>query len=190
MTSRPYPKALDRALRPLEFRRKRLDWVRVRGELEETVNLQSGWLGGRTVNLWIKNLETEKLYLEIFGSDGAIQMPPISKRIGILIDNHDHWWGDEPEGPEDMANWVVRVGLPWFDRSPSLEDQAVNWYGRGTAMRGYYGPGLIGLGLTLYRMGERDEACEVLNKPVPKTAGHTWPGKVARVREWLGCPSA
>jgi hypothetical protein len=113
----------------------------------------------------------------------------ISKSIGILIDNHARWWHDEPNGPEEMAEATVRFGLPWFDRSPTLEDQAVNWYGRGRQMRGYYGPGLIGLGLTLYRMGELDEACAVLNKPVPKTASQNWAKKVARVREWLGCRS-
>lgn len=155
------------------------------------MNLQPSWLGGRTVNLFIKNIETEKVYVQIFASDGVTAMGSISVRIGQLIDNHDKWWGDEPDGPEEMADLTVRFGLPWFDRFQTLEDQAANWYGRhSTRMRGYNGPSLIGLGLTLYRMGQLDEACAVLSKPVPKTAIKVWVEKVARVREWLGCQSA
>ena len=90
-----------------------------------------------------------------------------------------------------MADLTVRFGLPWFDRFQTLEDQAANWYGRfSTHTRGYNGPSLIGLALTLFRMGELEEACAVLSKPVPKTAIKVWVEKVARVREWLGCDPA
>lgn len=191
MTCRPYAKVMDMALRQHGFERRGSDWVRIRGELEETVNIQPSYLGGRTVNLLIKNLETEKIYVRIFASEGAIRMGSISARIGELIDNYDRWWGDEPTGPEEMADLTVRFGLPWFDRFQTLEDQAANWYGRySTQTRGYHGPSLIGLGLTLYRMGEIDEACAVLSKPVPRTAIKTSVETVARVREWLGCGRA
>jgi len=188
VTRRPYAKILDTALKPFGFARKGLDWTRVRGDLEETVNLQPSWLGGRTVNLYVKDLETEKLFLEIFGSEGAIRMPPISARVGQLIDNRDHWWGDEPNGPERMAESTVRFGLPWFDKVRTPEEQAANWYGRYSKdTRSYYVPGMIGLALTLYRMGELAEACLVLNAPVPRTANAEGVRKIARVREWLGC---
>jgi len=51
--------------------------------------------------------------------------------------------------------------------------------------RGYYAPGMIGLALTLYRMGEVDEALAVLAKPVPKLAIAPWVEKVVRVRDWM-----
>jgi hypothetical protein len=140
----------------------------------------------------MKDLETEKLFLEVFGSEGAIQMPPTQTRIGTLIDGYDRWWKkDEPNGPANMAEAVVKYGLPWFDRVRSLDEQAANWYARETALtsRGYFGPGLVGLALTLWRMGEFREACEVLRKPVPKTAIPASVASVARLREWLGCGS-
>ena len=192
MTRRSFPKALDDALRPFGFTRHGDDWIRVRGDMWECVNRQSSWLGGVTANLRIKDLETEKLFLEVFGHEGWTQMPWVDVRIGQLAHGHDRWWKtDEPDGPADLAASVVTFGLPWFDRVRSLEDQAKNWYARETALtsRGYFGPSLVGLALTLYRMGEVEEACRVLRKPVPKTAIPTNVEKVSRVRDWLGCPA-
>lgn len=193
MKRQSYPKALDDALRPFGFERQGDDWIRVRGDMWECVNRQSSWLGGVTVNLDMKDLQTEKLFLSIFASSGAIQMPTIGARIGELIDGYDRWWKkDEPNGPAEMAQAVVEHGLPWFDRVRTLEEQAANWYGRAGALtsRGYHGSSLVGLALTLYRMGEREEACRVLSKPVPRTAIRSSVEKVARVRDWLGCRSA
>jgi hypothetical protein len=155
----------------------------------ECVNRQAGQFGV-TVNLLMKDLETEKLFLEIFGSEGAIQMPPISERIGQLIDGYDHWWkGEERDGPEKLAEAVLAYGLPWFDKVRTLEQQADHWYARREALsiRGYHGRSLIGLALTLYRMGEVLEACDILGKPVPKTAIASNVASVAKAREWLGC---
>ena len=190
MTRRSYAKALDEALRPAGFHRSGDDWIRIRGDMWECVNRYSSWLGGVTLTLYAKDLETEKLFLEIFKSRGAIQMPPTSTGIGALIDGGSRWWKkDEPDGDSSIAETVVRYGLPWFDRVRTLEEQAENWFARKTALtaRGYFGPGLIGLALTLYRMGNLQEACDVLRKPVPKTAIKASVDTVACVREWLGC---
>lgn len=190
MTRPSYPKALDDVLRPLGFKRTGDDWVRIRGDMWECVNRQSSWLGGVTVNVCMKDLETEKLFLSIFGADGAVEMAPLVIRVGTLIDNHDRWWkSDEPNGPREMADAVLKYGLPWFDQVRTLEQQAENWFARRTApsSRGYHSPSLIRLALTLYRMGEIREACEVLRKPVPRTAIQGGVRDVARVREWLDC---
>jgi len=155
----------------------------------ECVNRQSGRLGV-TVNFFMKDLKTEELFLQIFGSEGAIQMPPRSARIGALVDGFDRWWkSDEADGAKTLADALVGYGLPWFDKAPTLEQQAEHWYGRRTALseRGYNGPSLIGLALTLYRLGEVGEACEVLRKPVPKTAIQASVRAVSRVRAWLEC---
>jgi hypothetical protein len=193
MTRASYAKALDRALQPLGFSREGDDWVRIRGDMWECVNRQSSWLGGVTVNLYMKDLETEKLYLEIFGATGAVQMPAIDTRIGALMDGYDHWWkSNEADGPSTLAKAVVEKGLPWFDRVRTLEEQAEHWFGRKTALssRGYHGRSLVGLALTLYRMGDTAEAREILRKPVPKTAIPANVEQVAKVREWLGCEAA
>ncbi len=186
-----YAKALDKALSPHGFTRDGDDWIRIRGDMWECVNRQSSWLGGVTVNLEMKDLETEKLFLEIFAPSGAIQMQPISVRIGNLIDGYDRWW-EKDEPVSSLTEAVLQYGLPWFERVRTLPQQAENWYGRKTALtgRGYHWPSLVELALTLYRMGEPAEACEVLRKPVPRTAIQSAVDKVARTRAWLGCDPA
>jgi hypothetical protein len=185
-----FVRALDRVLPPLGFRRSGNDWVRIRGDMWECVNRQVSNHFEVTINLYIKDLKTEKLYLDIFASGGAVQMPPIDTRVGELIDGYDRWWrSDEPNGPSNMVADLVKYGLPWFDRVRTLEEQAELWCDRKGALtsRGYHGFSLIRLALTLYRMGEIGEACEVLRKPVPKTAIESSVRSVARLREWLGC---
>jgi len=193
MRRQSYAKALDLALRPFGFTRQGDDWIRIRGDMFECINRQSSWLGGVTVNLDVKDLETEKLFLEIFADEGAIQILSSKEaRIGELIDGYDRWWKkDEPNGPAEMAEAVVRYGLPWFDPILSLEEQAANWFDREGALtsRGYHWPSLVQLALTLYRMGEVEEACRVVNKPVPRTAHPAAAQKVAKVRNWLGRPA-
>ncbi len=68
---RSYAKALDKVLVPRGFARSGDDWVRVRGDMWECLNRQSSWLGGVTVNLYMKDLVTESLFLEIFAPDGV-----------------------------------------------------------------------------------------------------------------------
>lgn len=192
MTRKSYAKALDDALRPLGFARRGDDWIRVRGDMWECVHRHASWLGGVTVDLLQKDLATEKLFLEIFAAEGAIQMPPVDVRIGQLIGGVSRWWTkDELDGPADMAASVVDFGLPWFDKVRTLEQQAADWYNRKGALtvRGYHGGSLVKLALTLYRMGEREEACRILAKPVPRTAIPSSVADVARVRDWLGCPA-
>ena len=64
--SRPsYAKALTKLLQPLGFQRDGYDWIRVRGDMWECVNLQISWLGGVTANIEMKDLETEKILQSI-----------------------------------------------------------------------------------------------------------------------------
>ncbi len=191
MTKASYAKAITQALTPFGFKRSGSNWVRIRGDMWECVNLQrSQFAPELTVNLVQKDLETERLYLEIFGPDGAIQMQPQSDRIGQLIDGYDRWWEiDQPDGPEQLADAVVKYGLPRFDRVRTLAEQAEYWYHRPTLLgsSGYPSRLMEHLALTLYRMGETEEACAVLRKRVTKTANSYHVDQVAKMRAWLGC---
>ena len=187
-----YAKALDETLTPLGFTRKGDEWTRVRGDMSESVLRNASWSsGGVTVQFSMKDIETEKLYLEILGPSGAIQMPSGGQSIGGLIDGYSRWWkADEPDGPQQMAEAVVKYGLPWFDRVRTLEDQAAKWYNRdgffASSKPWSYSPGVVGLALTLYRMGELEQACWVVSRPAARFV----PGgtkDVEKVREWLGC---
>lgn len=191
--ARSYAKSLDQTLVPLGFKRSGDDWVRVRGDMWECVNRQSSQWAGVTVNLLVKDIETEKLFLTIFGSEGAVVMPPITTRIGELMGGPDRWWrSSEAGGPDEMMKLLLQYGLPWFDEVRTLEEQAEHWYARKTALssRGYHGLSLVGLALTLYRMGEIEEACKVLHKPIPRTAIKVNVAWVAKTRAWLGCDPA
>lgn len=189
MTSRSYSGALDDALRPLGFQRNGDDWVRVRGDIREWVNRQSGRLGV-TLNLQVADIETNRLFADIFREEGLLELFRPYVRIGQIIDRHDRWWrSDQPGGPQDMIEALITDGLPWLDKTRTLEQQAEDWYARSAYLnvRSYNANSLIGLALTLYRMGEIQEACEVLRKPVTRRAIPSGVAKVAKLREWLGC---
>ena len=88
MTRLSYKKALDRALEPLGFirRDKPSGWFRMRGEIQDWVNLQKSWIDGSvTINLYAMNLETQRMLLAI---DCEITLETIlfGKRIRQLVD--------------------------------------------------------------------------------------------------------
>lgn len=186
MKARTYRQALDDLLLPEGFSRDGPDdWIRTRGDVREIVNLQRGSLGaGVTVNLEQYDLETDRIMRAIPSKRGLFA-PPISYRIGALMDGYDHWWRNNPDGPAELKEAVEIYGLPHFDRVRSLQDQAANWYGRRSER--LWGPSLPQLAVTLYRMGELSEARQVIMTQPPKTAIPTLVEKVMDVRRWLGC---
>lgn len=187
MTHRSYAKALDALLRPLGFQRDGNDWARVRGDMWERVDLQVSWVAGVTANVAMKDLETEKV-LRAIPSAEPIFMRPVTYRIGALIDGMDKWWRNDPNGPAELAEAMKIHGLPWFETVRTLEDQAARWYGRGSSKH-QYGPSMIPLAVTLYRLGEVEEACAALPWPPPRTAIPSLVADVECVRRWLGCPT-
>ena len=188
MTRRSYAKALDALLTPLGFQRDGNDWIRVRDDMWECVDLQVSGVAGVTANVAMKDLETEKIVTDIPSAE-RISFRPVTYRIGMLIDGHDKWWRNDPTGPAELAEAVRAYGLPWFDTVRTLEDQAARWYGRGSSKR-QYGPSMIPLAVTLFRLGEIEEACEALPWPPPRTAIPSLVAHVEAVRRWLACPSA
>lgn len=184
MSRLSYTKALDDLLRPLEFQRQGRDWTRVRGEIEERVDLQKSWVDGSvTVNVWARNLETEKI-LESIPCYEVLGIIQFGVRIGSLIDGYDRWWKNDPTGPVELAEATRIHAIPWFDKVRSLEDQASKWYGRGTT-RPWSSPNLGALAVTLYRLGEIAEALAMFDAPVPKTANSTIVARGRCVQRWL-----
>lgn len=184
MTRLSYTKALDRALQPLGFAREGRDWKRLRGEIQDWVNLQKSWVdGGVTVNLFAKNLETERI-LKSIPCDEVPGIIQFGQRIGQLIDGRDRWWKNDPNGPIEVAEAVLAYGIPWFERVRSLEDEASNWYFRGTT-GSWRKPNLTALAVTLFRLGALDEALTLFEEPVPKTASRTLVTQGRCVQRWL-----
>lgn len=183
--SRPsYTRALDRALTPLGFVREDRGWIRQRGEIRDWVDLQKSSIDGSvTVNLFAKNLETERI-LRSIPCEKGLGIRQFGQRIGELIDGRDRWWKNDPDGPAEVAEAVLQHGIPWLERVRSLEDEASNWYGRGTT-GSWRKPNLTVLAVTLFRLGALQEALALFEEPVPRTAIPTLVTEGRCVQRWL-----
>lgn len=186
MTRLSYTKALDRALAPLGFTRQgnAKDWFRLRGEIQDWVNLQKSWIDGSvTINLFAKNVETERM-LRAVDCETRLGIRQAGQRIGQLIDGYDRWWKNNPDGPGEVAESVLTYGIPWFERVQSLEDEASIWYWRGTT-GAWSKPNLTALAMTLFRLGAIQEALALFDEPVPKRAIPTLVTEGRCMQRWL-----
>ena len=148
------------------------------------MNLQKSWVDGSvTVNLFAKNLETERI-LESIACDEVLGIVLFGQRIGALIDGRDRWWKNDPNGPAEVAEAVQVYVIPWFERVQSLEDEASKWYGRGTT-GSWRKPNLTVLAVTLFRLGALEEALALFDEPVPKTAIPLFVIEGRCVQRWL-----
>ena len=187
MTRKSYVVALDEVLAPMGFKRTEKQWSRVVGTMREEVSLQWSQFAGTTANLWSKDLATEELLRQAIPWKRTALLASID-RIGELMRGNDRWWKNDPNGPAELAEAIRVHAPPYFEGKRSLEDQArlfgraePRWMPSGTASRMY-------LALTLYRMGELEEACAALRGPPPRTAPTSWVAQAESVRKWLGCP--
>jgi hypothetical protein len=180
----PYVKALHALLKPLGFVRKGNEWTRIRDDIWECIDIQGSWLGGVTVNVSAKDLKTAEI-LEAIPCAEELWLSPITSRVGTLIDGRDRWWKDEPDGPAEMVEAVRVCGLPWFDRVRSVEDQAAKWYGRHSIEGPWRSPSLPAQAVTLYRLGELDEALALFAAPERKTSIPNYVAKCRCVERWL-----
>jgi hypothetical protein len=180
----PFAKALHALLKPVGFKRKGNDWTRIRDGMLERIDIQGSWLGGVTANVSAWDVKTAEI-LEAIPCEEELWLPPTRMRVGHLIDGYDRWWKDEPNGPTEMAEAVRVYGLPWFDRVRSVEDQAARWYGRHSAESPWRGPSLPALAVTLYRLGELEEALTLFQAPERRTTPPNYVAKCRCVERWL-----
>ncbi|MDP2012233.1 MAG: DUF4304 domain-containing protein [Phenylobacterium sp.] len=185
MSRKTYPAALNEVLAPLGFKREGMVFSRAHGDLLEQVDLQVSQVAGVTANLWTKNLATEELHRQ-----AVLGRPPMLRRmfiirIGTLIDGYDRWWRGDPNGPAELAEAVRIHAPPYFDARRSLEAQALTLGRNEPRWRNSFER--IYLALTLYQMGELDEACAALTNPA-KALSPSDQAEVDGVRLWLGCP--
>jgi hypothetical protein len=185
MSRKSYVSALDETLKPLGFQRAGRVWSCQVGTVLEQIDLQVSSIAGTTANLWTKDLATEALLREAIPWKRPIGIIQEGFRIGGLMEgNLDRWWKSDPNGPAELAE-ALKVHAPgYFESRRSIEAQA-RYFGRGSP-RWHWTPGRIYLALTLYRMGEIEEACSALSDP-PKSLVGTWKDQVDSVRDWLRC---
>ena len=189
MTRLSYTKALSQLLEPLDYSldTKAKEWARIRDGMWACVHLQKSWIdGGMTVNLFAKDLVTDSI-LRSIPCKNLLGARTISVRIGRLIDGPnslDRWWKSDPNGPTEVAEAVRTYGIPWFDAVQTLEDQASKWFYRGGS-HSWRDRHLCDLAVTLYRMGEIDEALALFDAPLPKTALEPLVPEGLCVQRWL-----
>ena len=184
MSRRSYVSALDDVLTPLGYQRTGRRWSRIVGDNLEEIDLQVSSIAGTTANLWTKDLVTEELLREAIPWKRPLGIIQEGQRIGHLMCGLDIWWKNNPNGPAELADALSAYAQPYFEANRSLEDQASH-FGR-AAQRWGNSPGRMYLALTLFRMGEIDEACRALSNP-PKSVIGVWKAQVDSVRSWLGC---
>lgn len=188
MSRKSYVAAVDDVLKPMGFVRNGRQWTRRVGTVEETVALQVSSIAGTTANLWSYDTATNDLLKEAIPWKPDVGMELYASRIGTLMTGYDRWWKNDPNGPAELAEALRIHAPPFFEARRSLEAQAMRfgraadkWKKSDTNRRIY-------LALTLYRMGELDEACKALRDP-PKTMPASWLAEIESVRRWLGCPA-
>jgi len=188
MSRKTYVAAIDAVLKPMGFTRNGRQWVRMVGTVEETVDLQVSSIAGTTANLWSYDTATSALLKKAIPWKPDIEMVLSAWRIGTLMDGRDRWWKNDPNGPVELAEALRVHAPPFFEARRSLEAQAFGfgrlaerWLKGATTRRLY-------LALTLYRMGEVEEACEKLRNP-PKSTDAYWMAHIESVRKFLGCPA-
>ena len=187
MTRLSYTKALDNLLVPLGFEREKNMWSRPSGDILEQLNLQKSWVDGSvTVNLFAKDIETERI-IKTIPCKHVLGIVQLSVRFSELIEGSDGrslWWKNNPEGPAEVARLTQRYALPWFAKVVSLEDQGREWYPRGTKGT-WKKPNLGALVVTLYRLGELDEALALFDEPIPRTANPVMVEKARCIESWV-----
>jgi hypothetical protein len=138
-----------------------------------------------TVNFSAKDVRTAEI-LEAIPCEEDLWLSPVTARIGQLIDRrHREWEKDEPNGPAEMTEAVRIYGLPWFDRVRSVEDQAAKWYGRHWDKSPWRNTSLPELAVTLYRLGQVEEALKLFEAPERKTTPPRLVTECRCVERWL-----
>lgn len=142
---------------------------------------------GTTANLWSYDAATNDLLKEAIPWKPDVGMVLSARRIGTLINGYDRWWKNDPNGPAELAEALGVHAPPFFEARRSLEAQAMAFGRSADKWRKGETNSRIYLALTLYRMGEPEEACQVLRDP-PKMTRPSWLAQIESVRKWLGCP--
>ena len=184
MSRKSYAGTLNEVLAPMGFKREGMIWSRTVGTVLEEIDLQTSQIGGVTANLAAKDLATEALLLEAIPWKRPNAILPPYQRIGHLMGNYDRWWKNDPNGPTELTE-AIRIHAPqYFEPRRSLEAQAYNFGRHSESLTRSSFPTRIYLALTLYRMGEVEEALAKLRQP-PKSISPNALKEVESVLEWL-----
>lgn len=187
MSRLSYTRSLDNLLLPLGFERQKNMWTRISGDIRERLNLQKSWVDGSvTVNLWADSVETLRI-IETIPCKHELGFFTFGQRISGLVEEFnglDRWWKNNPDGPREVAGLVEKHALSWFSKVITPDDQARYWYSRGKIST-WGQPNLAALVVTLYRLGELDEALALFDEPIPRMANPVMVEKARCIQSWV-----
>ena len=191
-----YVKAISEALEPLGFEYKvpkfrDKEWFRLRDGFEGCVLLQINSIADTTGNLSTRDMTTVAILERAAPQDDPGWGYAEFVRLGALVDCHDRWWRDDPNGPAEMVALIKSHGLAYFESLRTLEAQAKQ-FGLGSHRPWGHVPRLLRLAVTLWRMERGDEACALLTNPPNGPISKPLPNWLARtdaLRAWLECES-
>jgi hypothetical protein len=181
--------ALDHLLMPFGFIRDGEYWTRYFENIEEAIHLQKSNTLGLTVNIHSVDNSSKRMLIEGVGPKAPSLYYWVSVRIGALMDNYDHWWKAGPQAIEEIPRLVSELALPFLEKMRSPAEQADRFGRRAVGEPGpRHIPSALKLAITLYRMGEKEEACRALVIPKRRTETAVWAAQVPALRAYLGCP--
>jgi hypothetical protein len=189
MGGKSFTRALQEVLEPEGFVRNGRMWIRERSGLKDMIGLQTSSYLGSTVNIHFVDLISLGILYDALPPKLRDFAYPVNARISELMGEvYDKWWRRTPGAAAEVAEAVRMFALPFFEQLHPLESQA-NRYGRRAAPSERFvgGPSAMFLAVTLMRMGEREEACAVLNKPHRRRDMQIWIDRIAALRRHLGC---
>ena len=119
-----YNTAVDAALVPHDFVRKKQEWTRIRSGFVDILDVQvSSDFRSVTINISIIEQRTFEIFSGRRSNDETSYYDfTFDERLNIIITGYDRWWprGD-PETPALMAAAVQDHALPYFEKMHSLE---------------------------------------------------------------------
>jgi hypothetical protein len=187
MRGKSFTSAVNDVLEPAGFTRAgRATWNRTAGGYRDAISLQTIQSLGTVVNVYTVDL-TSKAILDSCAPDqsGGL-MYPVYERLGLLMGPFDRAWRQGRDRPSDLAAAIVNHALPFLDRMHDLV-QLMGYLSRG-AKKWREFTEVVYLAITLYRLGETDQACRLLAHP-PRRLGDGGRIKVAALRDYFDCPS-
>lgn len=179
---------LDAELCPLDFNRSKVTWNRSFDGFIDVVDVQRSKSRELvTLNAGVLDVATHEL---VFGAKipETIEEPwcTVRARIGELVEGKDLWWkATDPATPDNLVEKLRDHVLPFFQRMHSLAEMAEFLIATGVQRRKYPLP-ILQLAALRFRMGERTEACRILDE-IRASGIQAWQARVAGLRARFAC---
>lgn len=184
MSRKSYTQAVHDLLTPLGFvPSARTEWKRVEGDYEDVIGLQVIQGTGTVVNVYSLDLVSKAIFDSLGPGVSVGVKYPVYKRLGRLMGPRDRAWRRDRDKPEDLVAAIETYALPFLARMHDLVG-LLGYYTRGVRIRD--NPSMYWHALTLYRLGEKELACQLLSRRPRVRDDQVW-RTIDAIRDYCGC---